>query len=338
MSHNRVLSMAKKDIILTTRESFFLYMIMMPIVATLVINAALGSVGASNPTLAVYGDENVASLLISEQSVDATLFSSIEALQDAVMKGEYDAGLIASQNPKLLFSGKSLLNERAILWATASYALKESYGEPDTIAFDTRTLSEEGLPLKVRLIPFLLILSAMIGGLIISSSLIEEREQKTLDAVLVTPMTPFEVIMSKSLYGLFLGLVLGIIILVLNNSLNSPLVVLFLLFGTLFTVGLGLIAGVVMDNITDLIARMKIFQLFIQLPALIVLFPQIPQWLGKLVPTYYFINPILEITQNGAVWADVWWQWAILVVCDILILLLASRVLKKRMTGENISH
>jgi ABC-2 type transport system permease protein len=124
----------------------------------------------------------------------------------------------------------------------------------------------------------------------------------------------------------------------LNNSLTSALVLVSLVLGVGFTVGLGLMAGVVMDNITDLIARMKLFNIFLQFPALVILFPQIPQWVAKLFPTYYFVNPILEITQRGAGLGDVWWQWVVLLGCDVVVLILAARLLRERMLGKKITH
>ncbi|MHC1604808.1 MAG: ABC transporter permease [Candidatus Methanofastidiosia archaeon] len=335
MNISRVVFMTRKDITLTTRESFFLWMIIMPIIMTLVLNAALGSVGAEKPSLAVYGEGDIVSTLEKEISLRVAIFSSEEDLQEAVLKGEYDAGLLVSSR-KLLISGKSLLNERLTIEATLMNAFRELSSGENPVTLETKLIGKEGLSLKIRLIPFLLIISAVIGGLIISASLIEEREKKTLNAVLVTPITPLEVIASKSIFGLFLGLILSALILILNNSFGDPLVLLFLFLGTLFTVGLGLIAGVVMDNITDLIARMKIFNLFLQFPAFVILFPQIPQWIGKFFPTYYFVEPIISITQKGAGLSDVWWMAVVLVLCDILVLILASKVLKERMLGKEI--
>jgi ABC-2 type transport system permease protein len=341
MNVSRLISMTKKDIVLTTRQGFFLFMIVMPVIMTLVLNAALGSVGTAVPDVAVYGDHELVSILEEEPSIDINIVQSEQELRDGVLQGTYDAGLIFKGSgvgslPELLISGKSLLNDRMTIGATLVNAYRKSLGVEETVTVDTRVIGTEEFSLKVRLIPFLLIMATVIGGLIISSSLIEEREKKTINAVLVTPITPLEVIIAKSLYGLFLGLILGILILALNGSFTggTHLLLLFLTLGTLFTVALGLMAGVVMENITDLIARMKIFNLFLLFPALVILFPQIPQWIGKLFPTYYFIDPIMAITQRGATWSDVWWEAVIMVIIDCVVLVLASRVLRARMLGR----
>ena len=85
-----------------------------------------------------------------------------------------------------------------------------------------------------------------------------------------------------------------------------------------------------------MVARMKIFNLVLLFSVFIIFFPQIPQWIGKFFPTYYFIHPILTITQDGATWADVWWEAVVLIVVDILVLFLASRVLRVRMLGKEV--
>jgi len=338
MKFSRMFSMAKKDVVIITRETFFLYMVAMPIVMSLVLTAALGSVGTAKPSLAIYGEDELVSILEEEPSLNVTIFSSEESLREAVLEGEYDGGLLVSPTPKLLISGKSLSNERVTIGATLANVFREVSGKEETVLFETKVIGTDKDPWKVRLVPFLTIFAVMVAGMIISASLIEEREKKTLNAVLVTPITPLEVIMAKALFGLFLGLILGTIILVLNGALTSGflLITLFLILGTTFIVALGLMAGVMMDNITDLITRIKIFGVILYFPALVIMFPQIPQWLGKFFPTYYFIDPIFSITQKGAGWSDVWWKAVILLACDVVVLALAAKVLRKRMLGKKI--
>lgn len=342
MNVPRLLAMVKKDVVLTTRQSFFVLMIVMPILLTLVLNTALGSVGTKTPTLGVYGEGELVDLLEQKPTIKVITVSSEEDLREAVLQGEYDAGLIIPPEKGdplyLMISGRSLLNDRLTIGATLLYTYREHAHTEALATFETRVIGEEEFSLSARFIPFFLVFATVIGGFIISSSLIEEREMRTLNAVLVTPITPLEVVVAKSVYGLFLGLVLGLLILVLNSSLTGEiyLILLFLVLGTLFAVGLGLMAGVIMKNITDLVARMKLFNLFFMFPAFVILFPQIPQWLGYFFPTYYFIDPIFSITQKGAGWSEVWWEAVVLVVIDVAVLILASRILRERMLGREI--
>jgi ABC-2 type transport system permease protein len=338
--------MTRKDIVLTTRESFFLFMVLIPIFLALVLNVALGTMGTTIPSVGVVGEGEIVDILQEESSIEMSIVSSEEDLRKAVLENDFNAGLIMPADsdiatgtlPTVLISGKSLLNERLTIGATLLKAYRESANIEELVTIETTLIGTEEFSLKQRFIPFILVYAAMVAAMIISASLIEEREYKTLNAVLVTPITPLEVVLSKSLYGMFLGLILGILILVLNSSLTGGihLILLFLILGMFFAIGIGLVAGVVMKDITDLISRMKLLGFFFMLPALVMLFPQIPQWLGKLFPTYYFIHPLLIITQRGAGWSDIWWEAVILVIIDVVVLIGAGKILNRRMLGKEI--
>ena len=346
MNVSRLFSMTRKDVVSTTRESFFLLMILVPIIMSIVLTYALGTMGTPTPSVGVFGEGELVNILEEEPSIKVSIVSSEEHLRKAVLEGEYDAGLIipsdldiaAGTLPTLLISGKSLLNERLTIGATLVEAFREGAGAEGVVTIETKLIGTEEFSIKQRFVPAILVYATMIAAMILSASLIEEREYKTLNAVLVTPITPLEVIVAKSLYGLFLGLILGILILVLNSSLTGGihLILFFLILGTLFAVGIGLMAGAVMKDITDLISRMKLLGFFFMIPALVILFPQIPQWLGKFFPTYYFIHPLLVITQRGAGWSDVWWEAVMMMIIDVVVLYAASRVLRRRMLGEAI--
>lgn len=45
--------------------------------------------------------------------------------------------------------------------------------------------------------------------------------------------------------------------------------------------------------------------LFIYAPALIYIFPQIPEWIGRIFPTYYQLTPIVAISQKDVKWPDI---------------------------------
>jgi len=334
---SRLWTLAKKDIKLTTREKFFLFMILMPILATMVINVALGNVSvSSNPSLAYYGDDGLAAILSERPNIEFTVLETADAVIEGVENGEYDGGLLYDGGPVLYVSGSSLLSDRLSLASTTSSAISEMEGVGSLVNIESEVVGDEEFSLRVRLIPSIILFSILVAGFIISASLVEEREKKTINALLISPVSTTEIILSKTLFGLFVGVVLGSLILLLYNIFSGILILPFLLLGTVFTVGIGLITGSVMDNITDLIARQKIFNSVLIFPALVVLFPQIPQWIAKFFPTYYFIDPILRISQSGAGMGDVWMEMLVLVACDLVVLMLAIKVLKRRMIGKNM--
>jgi ABC-2 type transport system permease protein len=75
----------------------------------------------------------------------------------------------------------------------------------------------------------------------------------------------------------------------------------------------GLMLGVLNHEISGLFAVVKSMGIFLYAPAIISMFPQLPQWIAKLFPTYYIIGPVMDVTQRDAGWSVIWWQVIVLV-------------------------
>jgi len=59
---------------------------------------------------------------------------------------------------------------------------------------------------------------------------------------------------------------------------------------------LGLILGTSIKDVNTLFAVWKFGGLILFGPAIVYMFPQLPQWLGYLFPTYYIVRPIMDIS------------------------------------------
>ena len=62
-----------------------------------------------------------------------------------------------------------------------------------------------------------------------------------------------------------------------------------------------MLLGSRVKDIQTLFAVVKSIGILLYAPGLIALFPDaIPQWIARLFPTYYVLQPVMEISQNGA--------------------------------------
>jgi ABC-2 type transport system permease protein len=186
---------------------------------------------------------------------------------------------------------------------------------------------ESFVPIGDRLLPIVVFYAVVIAALFLpASSILDEREKHTLDAVLVTPANINEVLLGKGLLGVIMGLVLGVASLVMNQAMGDrPLaVVLFLLIGSIMMAELGLILGALVKDANSLYTAIKGAGVFIALPVIFIIWPTLPQWIPKLTPTYYFLQPVYEIAINGARLSDFWVELAVaLAICVVLIPVLA---------------
>jgi ABC-2 type transport system permease protein len=113
--------------------------------------------------------------------------------------------------------------------------------------------------------------------------------------------------------------------LALNGALvGQPAALLLALgLGAVMAATIGLLYGIAAPDTKVLFALIKTLGILIFAPALWYVFPEWPQWIAYLFPTYWLLNPIVEIGQQGAGLGDIWWQLAIgAAICAAMIVLL----------------
>jgi ABC-2 type transport system permease protein len=82
-------------------------------------------------------------------------------------------------------------------------------------------------------------------------------------------------------------------------------------------------------DINTLFATIKSLGIFLYAPGFVYIFPDLPQWIGRIFPTYYIIQPVLEVSQNNAGLAEVAPELGILIglilLSSVLLAALAQR-------------
>ncbi len=159
--------------------------------------------------------------------------------------------------------------------------LAEIAGRPVTINLDGNTVYTRpdsfGQPFFAA--GSMIVAVLMVGISLTTQLMLEEKETKTLDALLVSPATPGNVVVGKALAGMFYCLVVGSIVLVIYSNLVTHwwLAILMLVAGSLFAVSLGLLLGTVIE----MQSQIKLWTFILYQPLLIPVFLVI---LGDLIP------------------------------------------------------
>jgi ABC-2 type transport system permease protein len=65
----------------------------------------------------------------------------------------------------------------------------------------------------------------------------------------------------------------------------------------------------------------------------VYLFPSLPEWVGRIFPTYYVIGPIMEVTQQGATFADIAPDVAILIGIILLLVAIVAVLTRRARQG-----
>ena len=348
MKAARAWRIMRKELRMGPRSPLFLYAIILPIVMTLLIVGVFGSLFAPSPRLGIV-DEGSSAVVAAAQDLDGievTTMSSIDTLKEMVEANDLDAGLVLPQGfdgdlqsgnrPPLDFyiGGESLASNRIILQVTALDLVREVSGEPAPVEVDVVTIGDaEAVPIASRMVPLLMIYAVAIAGAFVpAASIVEEKEKGTINSVLVTPTTVKDFLAGKAGLGIVLGMATGIITLILNDAFgNHPLTMtLILLIAATMMAEIGLILGMFAKGSNVLFALMKSGGILLFYPVVFYIWPNLPQWIAKIAPTYWFLQPIFEVGVKDASFGDIWVQLVIALVW-IIALLPAVNAMSKRL-------
>ena len=173
-------------------------------------------------------------------------------------------------------------------------------------------------------------------------SVAREREAGTFDQLLVTPMTPFEILVGKSLPGLIIGALEGtfiitLIVLWFHVPLRGsiPALYLGLFIFLLSAIGIGLMISSL--SVTQQQGLMGAFLFMV--PAVILSgfatpienMPQFVQTLTYLNPMRYFLIIVRSVFLQGASFDLLWSQYWPMLLIGLINLAVAAVLFRKRM-------
>jgi len=352
MSLTRTFKVLGKDLRFGPRSPVFLWVLGLPLAFTLVLQVTFGSLFDPKPRLGIV-DEGSSTITTAVQSMDGIQLALIDNAGDLkaqVEANDLDAGLVLQSGfddlvrggarPPLEFyvGGESLASNRIILAVTTIDLVREIEGTPPPVEVEVVALGDEGLPIAVRLVPFIMMYALVVAAVFLPAfSLADEREKGTLNALIVTPVKLSEVVTAKGMLGVILALAMTVFTLWLNDALGAdPLALLVvLLFGAILCVEVGLIYGVASKDVTSVFTLIKGTGILLIGPTVFYIFPDWPQWIGKLFPTYWVINPIFEVSLNNAGLDDVWVE--LLVAVGVIAVLAIPIVLLTRRLGTKLA-
>jgi len=351
VSLRRAFEILRKDLSMGPRSPIFLYALVFPVVATVLIQVVFGSLFDPAPRLGIVdeGESQVTQAALALGGVEVALLDSVMDLRQQVEFNDLDAGLVlqkgfddallAGDRPDLKFfvGGESLASNRLILAITTVDLIRGVAGEPSPVEVAVNVIGDgTSLPVSERLIPLLVLFAMLIAGLLVpAAALVEEKEKGTLSALFVTPTQTADVLVAKGTLGFLMAIGTGIVTLALNQAFgDNPLaLVLILAVAALMALEIGLIVGAGVRDTNALFTVIKTGNIVLYAPVIFYIWPDLPQWVPKIFPTYYFLNPLFEVAVKGTDPGEVWSDLAIaLVVCVALLPLVF--VMGRRMTAR----
>jgi ABC-2 type transport system permease protein len=338
MSLRRVGVLFLKDLLYGSRNFIFVMAVVVPLVLSLVIGLLFGTLFSQAPKLGIAdaGSSQLTARLRAADFLTVQLFDSPAALQAALETGAVEMGLILPENfdadlqaggrveVTLYVWGQSLVKNRAVIASAITEQLISLTGRETPVTVEPVLVGErELISWQQRLLPLVVLVSVMIGGVMVpATSLVEEKQGRTLRALTTTPMSMGEVFLAKGLIGALLSVFSGFAILTLNGGWGAhPALLLGVLaLGGALAAAFGVLLGSRLKDIQTLFTVIKAIGILLYAPGLISLFPDtLPQWLARLFPTYYVMQPVMDISQRGAGFGEVAPDLAVLLIITLAL-------------------
>jgi ABC-2 type transport system permease protein len=339
-----------KDLRLGPRSPLVLWSLILPLFLTVMVRGVFGSLFDTQPRLGI-ADLGSSTLTAEAQrldGLDVSLLPDERALRAAVADNAVDAGIIlpdgfddavrSGDRPRLEFlvAGESLASNRILVAVATLDLVRGVAGQEPPAQVEVVTLGEAGLSIDARMVPLLVIMAVSIGGVMAAAAgLVQEKERGTITALLVTPVSAIDILVAKGLLGVILATLTGLVTLALNGGFGgSPAVlVLAVLVGAVMMAEVGLLLGSWARNQNALFTAWKGGAIFLLFPVFFYLWPGLPQWIPRLSPTYYFLQPIFELAVEGGTAGGVWLELVVAIaICAALIVpvRLAARYLEQQ--------
>jgi len=314
--------------------------LVMPVVLSLLVTLVFGEIFSTTPDLGFVnegGNPQFVELISDVDFVDIKEYETTADMTYDVEIGALDIGVVIPEGFEESISSGEQVDLNLYVWAERmgkdEFMLNQTLGDlfigmsgyEQAVAVEPVMLGEysESLTWQERLIPFLCLMAVVLSGLFIPAmSLVDEKEKKTLKALVVTPVSMEDIFLSKGIFGVLMAMAVATIILMLNQMFSAQtLIILVTLFiGGIAAAAGGLIFGSYVKDTVSLMAIIKATGLILYAPGLIKIFPDVPNWIAEIFPTYYMIGPIIEVTQNGGGWAEVTSDLVILTAMAIVLI------------------
>ncbi|OGV46659.1 MAG: hypothetical protein A2X46_14575 [Lentisphaerae bacterium GWF2_57_35] len=176
-----------------------------------------------------------------------------------------------------------------------------------------------------------------------SMALVKEREDGTMEQLIVTPLRPVELVTGKLLPFVVVGFVevslaLPVILFIFGVPLRGNLLLLYLFSGLflLNTLGFGLLVSTLVKTQQQ---AMMVSAFFVMMPFVLLSgfifpvenMPKAIQYIAYFIPLKYYLTAVRGVFLKGAGWAELWPQAAVLLGMGTAVLGLAVTKFHKRL-------
>jgi ABC-2 type transport system permease protein len=195
---------------------------------------------------------------------------------------------------------------REIAYQVAGRELPVELPAEETIILGPDRTGEQA-SMRDKLRPMLAFFVLVIETYAMASLISTELLQRTVTALLVTPMKTWHFLAAKTIFGTGMALTQGLIILALVGAFtptNWPLLFTIMLIGSLLFTGVAMLIGAAGKDFLDQLMYALLFSVPLMIPTFAVLFPGTAAAWVRVIPSYPVVDLLAGVTIYNAGWSE----------------------------------
>ncbi|MCR8969382.1 ABC transporter permease [Facklamia sp. 7083-14-GEN3] len=321
-----------RDLKVNLKDALSLYILLIPILFGIAINLFSPSINDTTVNLALIEGENPEQVEYFQKFAKVEIFKNEDQINDRIKKRDTIIGVLPDKESYyLLTQGNE--SDSAVDYAK----LLLTFFELGVTMEDSRSqlvdYNRKIPPLKKTLANISILTVSILGGMLIALNIIEEKTDKTLSAINLTPTTSTTFILGKSMIGIFLAIfgALTLILITGFTAINLIQLILVVFVTSLLSILVGFIQGLNNNDVIGAASSIKL--LFLPLVAAVIAIELLnDQW-----QKFFYWDPFywaykandLVLSQTDS-WGQVLLYSAItFIICALVYSFLAPQIKKK---------
>lgn len=327
----RIFAIFARDIKVNTRDAMSLMIIIIPLIMAVGINLLSPGVNDTTVNIAVVEGENTQQAKYLDDFAHVTRLEDEDAVRQRVQERDNIVGILAKNDSYyILTQGNE--PESVVEFAKLLNVLYESDAKIEDARAEIIDFGRTVPPLKKLLVNSILLFNTVLAGMLIALNIIEEKSDRTVRAINVSPISRSAFIFGKSLIGVVVAVVSSIICILITGfyDVNIGQIALVVLSSTGLSLMVGFIQGINSDDVMEAAGSVKL--MFLPLAGSVVGYELVTgnwQIFFYWSPFYWAYRANDMILSKSGSWPElILYVGIILVICGGVYALLAPKIRK----------
>ncbi len=327
----RIITIFLRDIKVNMRDFLTLYIIIVPLLFGVAINLIAPSVNDTTINLALIEGQEPGMVTYLEDFAKVSTYKDLSALEERISRRDEVFGIVKEDDGFVVIRQGNEM-EQLSDYALLMVALYENDAQIEDTNATIHDFGRDVPPLKKLLLNVFMMFSAVLGGMLIAINIIEEKVDRTIRAIHLTPISRSGYIFAKSLIGMVLPLYGSVTMLLITgfNDINWAQMLVLVFVSMVIAILFGFIQGINNETVMDAAGSVKM--LFFPLAgsvAIAELLGEKWQWVAYWVPFYWTYKGVDEILTYRSTWANTLLYGGLVLGISVVVYLLLMPKIRK---------